>query len=192
LPVPGRYQSNLRAAVLCGLQLLLVCFGALRLCDRHNFSLHSLTHFAISAQTSARFPRCSLLDQAKLYKIPPKFTEILIRHPTRSAEPVKRRLRREWPWLRSFEHLATLCLNARQNEYQGHFRGGNRCWRRFAGIRRWSSPAEPRIFRAIPSTLICERMRASAASGNALFIAAWTPGGARRFRSCEQTLRFSG
>jgi hypothetical protein len=81
LPVPGRYQSNLRAAVLCGLQLLLVCFGALRLCDRHNFSLHSLTHFAISAQTSARFPRCSLLDQAKLYKIPPKFTEILIRHP---------------------------------------------------------------------------------------------------------------
>jgi hypothetical protein len=79
---PGaRYQSNLRAAVLCGLQLLLVCCDALRLCDRHNFSLHSLTYFAISAQASARFPRCSLLDQAKLHKIPPKFTEILIRHP---------------------------------------------------------------------------------------------------------------
>jgi hypothetical protein len=47
-------------------------------------------------------------------------------------------------------------------------------------------------FPATPSTPIGEKTPRSAASGSALFIAAWTPGGARRFRSCEQTLRFSG
>jgi hypothetical protein len=38
--------------------------------------------------------------------------------------------------------------------------------RRFAGIQRWSSRARPRTCRAIPRTLICGRMPASADDGN--------------------------
>lgn len=79
---------------------------------------------------------------------------------------LKMDLRRECPHLRSCERSAVSCLNGRQNEYQGHFRGEKRSLRRFAGIRRWFSLAGLRIYRGTPSIPICESTPASADGGS--------------------------
>jgi hypothetical protein len=54
-------------------------------------------------------------------------------------------LRRESPWLRSFEQSAVLCRNAYQNEFQGHFRGGNRSSLPYVSMAESSTRVRPRI-----------------------------------------------